>query len=106
MSDAKSEDGTTCEQEDGKPYVIQPRDTLLTIALMHEVDADDIAAHEKNAEIFKEKKRDPHMLAPGEILFVPQPKPPTPSRPKPVLPHKSRRGSMAEKNPEKCPKQM
>ena len=72
-----TEESTT--EDDARPYVIQPRDTVLTIALMHEVEADAIVEHPKNAEIFDELERDPHMLAPGEILFIPQPEPPKPT---------------------------
>ncbi len=78
MSDKEQ---TTKEEQDNdgaKPYVIQPRDTVLTIALMHEVEAKLIKDHPKNAEIFKDKKRDDHMLAPGEIVYIPLPEPPKP----------------------------
>jgi len=64
--------------DDATPYVIQPRDTVLTIALMHEVEVNAIKDHPKNAEVFQEKERDPHMLAPGEILYIPPPEPPVP----------------------------
>jgi hypothetical protein len=63
----------------GKPYIIQPGDTALTIALMHEVDEQEIIKHPKNSPIFEEKQRDPHMLAPGEMLFVPPPQAPAPT---------------------------
>lgn len=58
-----------------KPYVIQPGDTLLTIALWHEVEPERIWEHEKNAEL--KSRRDPEILAPGEVLYIPPPEPPT-----------------------------
>ncbi len=78
MSDQEQTTKEEQASEDAKPYVIQPRDTALTIALMHEVEVDKLTKHAKNAEIFEDKKRDPHMLAPGEILYIPPPEPPTP----------------------------
>src|SRR5262245_21243553 len=65
--------------EDAKPYVIQPQDTVLSIALLHDVDPQLIISHEKNTEMFQQNNRDPHMLAPGEILYIPPAPPPTPS---------------------------
>lgn len=62
---------------DARPYVIQPHDTLLTIALMNEVDVSQLRDHPKNAALFEEKGRDPQMLAPGEIVYIPPPEPPT-----------------------------
>ncbi len=65
--------------DDARPYVIQPCDTVLTVALMHEVEVQALLEHPKNAPLFEERERDPHMLAPGEILYVPLPEPPTPT---------------------------
>lgn len=65
--------------DDARPYVIQPRDTVLTIALMNEVEASAIREHPKNAAIFEELTRDEQMLAPGEMLYIPRPEPPTPT---------------------------
>lgn len=64
---------------DAKPYVIQPGDTVLTIALLHELEPRDIVNHDKNRAMFSERHRDPHMLAPGEIVYIPPPPAPTPS---------------------------
>lgn len=56
-----------------KPYVIVPGDTLLRIALLHGVPPSEIWDHEKNSAM--KARRDPEMLAPGEVLFLPKPKP-------------------------------
>jgi hypothetical protein len=58
-----------------KPYVIEPGDTLLTIALMHDVEPEEIWEHEKNEDLAEEREQD--MLAPGEILYIPPGEPPT-----------------------------
>lgn len=70
------EESTNTADVPAKPYVVQPQDTVLTIALMHEVEVDAILSHPDNQRIFDELDRDPHMLAPGEILYVPDPEPP------------------------------
>ncbi len=79
MTDEEASSNGDDNSDDAKPYVVQPRDTVLTIALMHEVEVDQIVDHEKNAPVFEERERDPHMLAPGEILYIPPPEPPTAS---------------------------
>ncbi|MEM9691445.1 MAG: hypothetical protein AAGA56_02780 [Myxococcota bacterium] len=63
------------EETPARPYVIQPGDTLRRVAMLHDLDPTSIWGHEKNAELAEE--RDPEMLAPGEILFIPEPEDPT-----------------------------
>lgn len=66
------------EAPGGRPYVVQPRDTVLTIALMHDLAPQAIV--DANPEMFTgAAARDPQMLAPGEVLLLPSPTPPEPS---------------------------
>jgi hypothetical protein len=58
-----------------KPYVIKQGDYLLKLAHILGFDANKVWNDGKNAELKKERK-DPAMLRPGDILFVPdEPKP-------------------------------
>ncbi|NUP13050.1 MAG: LysM peptidoglycan-binding domain-containing protein [Polyangiaceae bacterium] len=61
--------------KDWVPYVVQQGDHLEKIAFRSGGDADQIWAHEKNAELAR-KRKSPHVLYPGDILHVPpEPKP-------------------------------
>jgi hypothetical protein len=56
-----------------KPYVVRQRDYLAKIAHQLGFDLDAVWADPKNGEL--QGKRDPHMLQPGDILYVPEASP-------------------------------
>lgn len=58
-----------------KPYVVKQGDYLMRIAHQLGFDADEVWADPKNEEI--KGKRDPNILMPGDVLYVPEdpPKP-------------------------------
>lgn len=59
-----------------KPYVIRQGDYLLKVAHLKGFDADQVWNDAKNKEL-KDSRKDPSMLKPGDILFVPdEPKKP------------------------------
>lgn len=60
------------------PYVVRQGETLLTIAVSRGLDPDDIWHHPKNAELVAIKRRDPDMLAPNDLLYIPSDVPPNP----------------------------
>lgn len=57
-------------------YVIRPGDHLARLAVTMGFDLDTVWNHPKNADL-KERRGDPHILAEGDVLFVPDPTPPT-----------------------------
>ena len=58
------------------PYVIKQGDYLAKLAHELGFDLATILDHEKNAEL-KKKRPDPNVLYPGDVLFVPEPEPPS-----------------------------
>ena len=56
-------------------YVVGRGEYLLEIALRFGLEPDDIWNHPKNAAL--KKQRDPNVLAPGDVLYVPAPPAPT-----------------------------
>lgn len=58
-----------------KPYVVRQGDYLLKIAHQLGFDPDTVWSDAKNTELAK--KRDPNMLQPGDVLYVPE-EPPKP----------------------------
>ncbi len=58
-----------------KPYVIRQGDYLLKLSHVLGFDADEVWNHGKNAEL-KQSRKDPSLLKPGDVLFIPdKPKP-------------------------------
>ncbi len=55
-----------------KPYVIRQGDYLRKLAHALGFDADGVWSHPKNADV--KKQRDPNLLHPGDILYVPNPR--------------------------------
>jgi hypothetical protein len=55
-----------------KPYVVAAGDHLPAIAFRLGADADAIWKDPRNREL--SARRDPHMLAPGDVLYVPEPR--------------------------------
>jgi len=53
-------------------YVIRQGDHLSRLAATMGFDADEIWNHERNSEL-REQRGDPDVLAPGDILYVPEP---------------------------------
>ena len=53
-----------------KPYVIKQGDYLLKVSHLLGFDADEVWDDGKNAEL-KKTRKDPSMLRPGDVLFVP-----------------------------------
>ncbi len=60
------------------PYVVRQGDTLLSIAVAHGVDPGLIWNEPKNAELAQVKRRDPDMLGPGDVIYIPSERPPDP----------------------------
>jgi hypothetical protein len=54
------------------PYVVRQGDTLLSIALSRGLDPDTIWNEPKNAALVQLKRRDPDVLAPGDVLYIPR----------------------------------
>jgi hypothetical protein len=52
-----------------KPLIIRAGDYLDSLAFRHGFDADEVWAHAKNADLAA--VRDPNILAPGDILYIP-----------------------------------
>jgi hypothetical protein len=57
-----------------KPYVICQGDYLLSLAYRFSFDADAVWNDPKNADV-KQARKDPNMLCPGDILYIPETKP-------------------------------
>lgn len=60
------------------PYVVRQGETLLSIAAGRGVDPDLIWDHPRNAGLVAVKRRDPDMLAPNDVLYIPSEAPPRP----------------------------
>jgi hypothetical protein len=65
-------------QEKLEPYVVKQGDYLTKLAHVHGFDAEAVWGHEKNRAL-REAGRDPDILAPGDILYIPR-------KPRPELP--------------------
>lgn len=52
------------------PYVVQPGDYLLKLSLRYGFDADRVWNLPANKRL-RDQKREPHMLADGDVLFIP-----------------------------------
>jgi hypothetical protein len=61
-------------------YEVQQGECIFSIAFEHGFFADTIWNHPKNAEL-KKKRRDPNVLMPGDLVFVPDIRPKDASRP-------------------------
>lgn len=55
-----------------QPYVIRQGDYLLKVAYENGFDADTVWGNSKNADL-RTLRRDPNILAPGDVLYVPEP---------------------------------
>lgn len=54
-----------------RPYIVRQGDYVTKIAMLVGCDEDEVWAHEKNQEL-KEKGRTKEILAPGDVLFIPE----------------------------------
>ncbi len=58
-----------------QPYIVRQGDYLTKLAHTMGFDGEKVWADPKNADL-KTRRPDPDQLAPGDVLFVPEPKPP------------------------------
>jgi hypothetical protein len=56
--------------DDMVAYVVRQGDYLVRLAWMHGFDAEEVWAHEKNKAL-ADLRKDHHILAPGDVLFIP-----------------------------------
>lgn len=60
-----------------RAHIVQQGEHLAGLAARMGFEASEVWSHEANAEL-RERRSDPQRLAPGDVLFVPEPEPPTP----------------------------
>jgi hypothetical protein len=65
--------GDTSATGDLQPYVVKQGDYLAKLAFVHGFDADQVWNDPKNADL-KQRRPDPNVLAPGDVLNIPQKK--------------------------------
>lgn len=64
--------------DDAVPYVVRQGETLLSIAVDRGLDPDQIWNHPRNAALVLGRRRDPDMLAPNDVLYIPREAPTPP----------------------------